>query len=520
MKILISILCAVVTVALATERPNIVLIMCDDMGYSDLGSYGSEIHTPNIDALAQQGIRFTQFKNTGRCCPSRASLMTGRHQHAVGMGWMAVVDEHRPGYRGQLSANIPTMAELLREQGYGTYICGKWHLTVIGNVHNLEAGPNGSWPVDRGFDESYAGLTGGGSFYTVKGLVRNAERITTFPDDYYYTDAITEHAVEFIDRHDSENPLFLYLAHYAPHRPLQAPKERIDRCRERYQVGYDVLRKSRYARMIETGILETGADQSIQHEGIPAWQSLTEKQQQSWITEMATYAAMIEIVDDGIGEVVDALKRKGMYKNTVFLFLSDNGATQEGGLISRLGAHLSNTPYAGFKTKTFNGGISSPLIIHYPERFKQYSGAMRHGTAHITDILPTCLEIAGLQYPESFKNKPLPSPDGVSLVPAISGETQPPRDLFFEHQGSCAIISKNWKLVRDRSEHPWSLIDLKNDPFEQNDIAKDHPEMVQQLEAKWLQWAGENDVLPLGSPKWSTRVNKYKELFPDQDGID
>ncbi|CAA6679376.1 MULTISPECIES: arylsulfatase [unclassified Lentimonas] len=513
-------LCTLASAVMASERPNIVLIMCDDMGFSDLGSYGGEIDTPNIDALAQEGVRFTQFKNTGRCCPSRAALMTGRNQHSVGMGWMAAVDEHRPGYRGQLSAEFPTIAEVLKENGYGTYISGKWHLTVDGNVTNPNAGPNGSWAFDRGFDESYGGLVGGGSYYKVKGLVRNNERITTFPEDYYYTDAITQTAVEFIDRHDTENPLFLYLAHYAPHRPLQAPQDRIDQCIERYQVGYDVLRQSRYERLVEQGLLTSDLDQSIQHKGLPEWNSLKPELQQKWITEMATYAAMIEIMDDGIGEVVNALKRKGIYDNTVLFFLSDNGATMEGGSASWLGAYLSNTPFSGFKAKTFEGGISSPLIVHFPSRFGELNGEIRHDRAHIIDLLPTCLDIAGLDYPESFNEKAITPPDGVSLLPAITGESLPPRDLFFEHQGSCAIISGKWKLVRADLEHSWKLFDLQADPYEQKDVAKSHPEVAQRLEGKWLHWAGESDVLPLEPTGWSDRVRKYKKQFPDQDGLD
>ncbi|CAA6693087.1 Arylsulfatase [Lentimonas sp. CC19] len=519
-KLILLTLFALASAVMAAERPNIVLIMCDDMGFSDLGSYGGEIDTPNIDALAEEGVRFTQFKNTSRCCPSRAALMTGRSQHSVGMGWMAAVDEHRPGYRGQLSPDFPTIAEVLKDNGYGTYMSGKWHLTVDGNVSQPNAGPNGSWPVDRGFDQSYGGLVGGGSYYKVKGLVRNSERITNFPEDYYYTDAITQNAVQYIEGHDSAKPLFLYLAHYAPHRPLHAPQDRIDQCIERYQAGYDVLRQARFERLAELGILEPDSDLSMPVKGFPKWDSLDADLQQKWIKEMATYAAMIEIMDDGIGEVVDALKRKGMYENTVLFFLSDNGATMEGGKISWLGAHLSNTPYRGFKSKTFNGGISSPLIVHFPERFAAYHGDVRKNRAHIIDLLPTCLDIAGVDYPDSFNQAAITAPDGVSLLPAITGEAMPARDLFFEHQGSCSIISGSWKLVRGSQKEPWTLIDLESDPFEQADVARSYPELVQRLEAKWLQWASESSALPLETTDWTQRVKKYKKQFPDQDGID
>lgn len=507
------------------DRPNIVLIMCDDMGFSDLGCYGGEVKTPNIDQLAKNGVRFTQFKNDSRCCPSRASLLTGREQHSVGMGWMTAADEHRPGYRGQITDKVPTIAEILKQNGYGTYMSGKWHVTADGAFMNLDnPKPNGSWPIDRGFDEYYGGLSGGGGYYKVKSLVRNDTKITEFPDDYYYTHAITENAVKFITGHDKEKPLFLYLAHYAPHRPLQAPEDRVAACRDRYTVGYDVLRQKRYERLHELGILKT--DQPLPLNDVdfdgnrPAWDSLPKEKQEAWITEMATYAAMIEIVDDGIGEVIDALKAKGMYDNTVILLLSDNGATAEGGEISQLGAALSNTPYRMYKQFVHFGGVSSPLIIHCPARFRLPNGTLNRSLSHIMDLLPTCLDFAGLSYPATFKGEAIDSPDGISLLPALKGETLPARDLFFEHQTASAVISKDWKLVRISVNDPWELYNLTSDPFEQNDVSKAHPEVVKHLETKWTQWAEQNNVFPLETRPWRERVKYYTEKYPDQDGID
>lgn len=210
-------------------QPNIVLILCDDMGFSDLGCYGSEINTPNIDRLAEEGVRFTQFKNTGRSCPSRASLMTGRYQHEVGIGWMVEVDEHRPGYRGQLSKEYPTAAEIMKSGGYSTYMVGKWHLTTPGGYD----APNGSYPVQRGFDRYYGCLFGGGGYYSPKPVYNDLEKVEKFPDDYYYTKAISDSAVCFVNRHDTSKPMFMYVAHYTPHLPLQAPKEYVDRCIDR-----------------------------------------------------------------------------------------------------------------------------------------------------------------------------------------------------------------------------------------------------------------------------------------------
>lgn len=508
-----------------TQPPNILLIMADDLGYSDLGSYGGEIRTPNIDKLATDGIRFTQFTNTSRCCPSRATLLTGREHHDVGMGWMTAADEHRPGYRGQITDEVPTIAEILKQNGYGTYMSGKWHVTADGNykgVDKLE--PNGSWPTERGFDEYYGGLTGGGSYYEVKSLLRNKTHITDFPEDYYYTTAITDYALEFIDQHDPKVPFFLYLAHYAPHRPMQAPEERIATYREIYSVGYDKLREARYQNLIDLGIIETGQDVPVHNADFdgewPAWDSLSTEQQETWIEEMATYAAMVEIMDEGIGEVIDALKAKGMYDDTLVLFLSDNGATMEGGEASTLAAALSNTPFRQYKQFTHFGGIRSPLIVHYPKNFAEKSGTLRREWAHIMDILPTTLDIAEIDYPESFRGHKIDSPDGISLLPAIDGTSLPERDLFFEHQTSCAIISDGWKLVRLRESDPWELYNLSEDPFQIHNVVDKYPERAQELEEKWTQWAEHNNVFPLETRPWRERVKYYTNKYPDQDGID
>ena len=249
-----------------TEHPNIVLIMCDDMGFSDLSCYGGEVHTPNIDYLAEQGIRFSQFKNTGRSCPSRAALLTGHYQHEAGMGWMTAVDEHRPGYRGQISANLPTIAEVLRNQGYATYMSGKWHVTVDGAFDS----PNGSYPAQRGFSKDYGCLHGGGSYYKPDPVYSNLQRVTEFPEDYYYTTAITDSAVSFIKQHPVDTPLFIYIAHYAPHLPLQAPKEKVEACRERYKVGYDILRQQRFERQKALGLVAPDMELPVFQKNSPA----------------------------------------------------------------------------------------------------------------------------------------------------------------------------------------------------------------------------------------------------------
>lgn len=501
-----------------TSAPNIVLILCDDMGFSDLGCYGSEIQTPNIDKLASEGVRFSQFKNTGRSCPSRASLLTGRYQHEVGMGWMAEVDEHRPGYRGQIDKAYPTIAEVMKAGGYRTYMSGKWHVTATGGYD----APNGSYPVQRGFERYYGCLHGGGSYYKPEPLYNDLQRITEVPDDYYYTRAITDSAVTFIDRHDTSQPMFLYLAHYAPHLPLQAPEKYVKKCMDRYKPGYDVLRRQRFEKQKRLGLIpqEMELPQYDREFGgkRPAWEDLTPEQQQQWTKDMATYAAMIEIMDEGIGKVVETLRKKGMYENTVFLFLSDNGATDEGGYLGQLMADLSNTPYRSYKKWVFQGGTSTPFILTYGDTSKnKMKGEICRQPAHLIDILPTCMDLGHISYPDQFGHKDLP---GRSLLPATEGTAVEPRTLYFEHQSSCAIIDGTWKLVKADRNVQWELIDLSTDPFETHDLSSQYPDKVEELETKWIEWANTHKVFPLENNPWTERLNFYKQKNPNQKGED
>ncbi|MFI3259719.1 MAG: arylsulfatase [Rikenellaceae bacterium] len=510
--------------AAGAQQPNIILIMCDDMGFSDLGCYGSEINTPNIDKLAEEGVRFTQFKNTGRSCPSRASLLTGRYQHSVGMGWMTAVNEHRPGYYGELTDAVPTVAELLKGAGYSTYMSGKWHVTgdeAYPSAQKENFGPNGSFPTERGFDKYYGALSGGGNYYTPKPLMRDDKLITEYADDFYYTHEITKDAVKNIDNHNADEPLFMYVAHYAPHRPLQAPQERIDAVKERYAVGYDVLKAKRFARQQEMGIVPEADEMPLhtaeyKNNERPSWESLNEQEREAWIKDISTFAAMVEIVDDGIGELVEATKRKGIYENTIFIFLSDNGATIEGDRFAQYTADLCNTPYRSYKKWCFMGGTSSPLIIHSPKLLGEYNGEVRTTPAHINDLLPTCIDFAGVDYPKRFNGEKITPPDGVSIVPVAEGKQIKSRDLFFEHQTSCAVISDGWKLVRATVNDEWELFNLSVDPFETNDLSAAEPKRRNQLEAKWTKWAEENDVFPLETLLWTPRIKHYKALYKEQ----
>lgn len=498
------------------QAPNIVLILCDDMGFSDIGCYGSEILTPNIDQPAKEGVRFSQFKNTGRSCPSRAALLTGRYQHEVGMGWMAEVDEHRPGYRGQIDKAYPTIAEIMKAGGYRTYMSGKWHVTTTGGYD----APNGSYPVQRGFERYYGCLHGGGSYYKPEPLYNDLDRISEVPDDYYYTQAITDSAVCFVNRHDTSRPMFLYVAHYAPHLPLQASEKAVQKCLDRYKEGYDVLRRRRFERQKQLGLVPEDMELPVYDREFggkrPAWEDLTAEQQKQWIHDMATYAAMIEIMDEGIGKLVDAIKHKGMYENTVFLFLSDNGATDEGGYIGQLMSDLSNTPYRSYKKWVYQGGTSTPFILTYGDKKKNpMKGQICSQPAHIIDLLPTCMALGHVGYPAAFKHPDLP---GCSLLPAAEGKPAQPRTLYFEHQSSCAIIDGNWKLVRYDRDSQWELIDLDADPFETNDLSQRHPEKVEELESRWIEWANTHKVFPLEDKTWTKRLNFYKQKNPDQRG--
>lgn len=318
--------------------------------------------------------------------------------------------------------------------------------------------------------------------------------------------------------------MFLYVAHYAPHIPLQAPQDRVNKCLPRYRVGYDVLRQQRFERQKELGLFPDTLELPIYDKEFsgnrPAWEELTAEQRTKWTNDMATYAAMIEIVDDGIGEIVNALSEKGMLENTVFILLSDNGATDEAGFIGRLMADLSNTPYRNYKQKCFNGGTSSPLIITYGDPAKnKLAGKWTAQQAHIIDILPTCVDLADGIYPTTYKEgKALP---GESLIPAIEGAEPHDRELYFEHQGSCAVIEGDWKLVRGTKDEDWQLVDLVNDPFEQEHaLDRTTAKLMTTLRTDWQKWASTHNVMPLEDKPWGTRINYYKSLYPDQDGID
>jgi arylsulfatase len=491
------------------RAPNLVIVMVDDMGFSDLGCYGSETETPHLDALASAGLRFTQFYNTGRCCPTRAALLTGLYQHQAGVGLMAG-DMGTPAYLGHLNDRCVTIAEALGPAGYFTAICGKWHV----------GSEPGQWPLDRGFDRFYGTPQGGGHHHRNlpgRQLVLNDE-VIPIPDGLYSTTAFTHHALEFLDEgFATGKPVFLYLAYTAPHWPLQAPAEEIEKFRGRYRNGWQPVREARFARQMAMGLFPEGTRLAPRDPAIPAWDKVTNPYEMD--LRMATHAAMVHLVDRDIGRVVGRLRQHDQLDDTLILFLSDNGASAETGPLgftgSRggnpeartgtpdsynsfgvAGANLCDTPFRRYKMFAHEGGISTPLIAHWPRGIPaRLNGDLSETPGHVIDLLPTCLDLAGARYPKQRLGKDTIPPEGMSLKPALRGEPMPPRELYFEHMGNAAVRDGSWKLVRQHGK-PWTLHNLSNDRSEGNDLARDEPERTKALAAKWTAWAERVGVEP------------------------
>jgi arylsulfatase len=511
-RALTALLCASVLPLAAAEKPNILLIMADDMGYSDIGCYGGEIRTPNLDALAEGGIRFSQFYNAARCCPTRASLLTGLYPHQAGVGGM--VGGKKPGpYQGYLNDRCVTIAEVLRPAGYATYMSGKWHVG--------ENRPN--WPVDRGFDRYYGLISGGMNYFNIeKGkrknitrhFARDQEPLRPGGDGFYLTDAITDHAVQCIREHPASRPFFQYVAYTAPHWPLHARPEDIARYRGSYMKGWAALRKERLPRLRALGLIDDAWPLSGVDPGAADWDAVKDKETMD--LKMAVYAAQIDRMDRGIGRVVAALKAKGLFENTLVMFLSDNGASSEKGplghnfrpdLKGEIGtedsyqsyglswANASNTPFRKFKKYTHEGGIATPFIVSWPAGVKG-AGRVVHDLAHVIDVMSSCVEAAGAAYPREHRGKAIHPMEGRSFLPSLGGKTGAvPRDLYWEHYGNCAVRSGRWKLVKG-GKGPWELYDLTADRTELNNLAAKHPERVKELGGKYEAWAERVGVNP------------------------
>jgi arylsulfatase A-like enzyme len=509
----------------AENRPNVILIMVDDMGYSDLSCYGSDIQTPNLDRLADHGLKFRQLRTYSRCCPSRASLLTGRYAHEVELGWMTAVDEQRPGYRGGLTRDLPTIAELLRPQGYATHMIGKWHLAPDSTVKQFFEGGStaGTFPTDRGFDSYYGIIDGasnsvtydaqgrrvGGGYFTPWMLVRQTRHIPIpdLPENFFLEESFGDELVRVIESHPDNQPFFIYHAPFAPHNPVEAPEARVAPLRERYRVGYDVLWKQRIARMENLGLFPQGIDAALAKPFFEkSWEALTPEEQVAWIERAANYAALVQCVDEQIGRAIDTLEARGLLDNTLVLFLSDNGATKQGCLLTRLHSNLANAPFREFKSSSYEGGVSSPLVMSWPDGVPARPGFV-DARAHISDIAPTILAAAGVEYPQHWGLKSIPPLESQNLLdpePSV-------RPLFFEHESTRAAVIGDWKIVSGGLDQPWELYNLRQDPFERNNLASSHPDMLAQLEAQWNAWAGTHQVLPLEPALWGVRIKKYTQ---------
>jgi len=500
-------------------KPNIIVILVDDMGFSDIGCYGSEIPTPNLDALAAGGLRFTQFYNTARCCPTRASLLTGLYPHQAGVGHMTS-DRGTDGYRGDLNNRCVTLAEVLRPAGYATYMVGKWHVTK-----HVTATPEQkfNWPLQRGFDHYFGIIAGAANYFHPNSLTRDNERLDPPEKDFYTTDAFVDNAISFLNAGLKSKPFFLYVAFNAPHFPLMAPQNEIARFRGKYKIGWDKLREQRHAKQIELGLVDKAWPLSPRPPEVKAWDSVTPAEQERFDHIMAIYAAVVAHMDTAVGRLVAALKTRGVLDNTLILFLSDNGANAEAGPNGKFNgkvpgdaesdifegqswATLSNTPLRRYKHFNHEGGIATPLIALWPARIKT-PGALRQQPGHLMDIMATCVDVAGAKYPAA----PIQPMEGRSLVPAFDNQPVQRDALYWEHEGNAAIRVGDWKLVRLGRDGPWELYDLKNDRTELHDVAGTKPELAQELAAKWDAWAERAHVKPYPDAEKGKKGRKGKK---------
>jgi arylsulfatase len=531
------------------KRPNIIVILSDDMGFSDLGCYGGDIDTPNLNNLAANGLRFSQFYNTARCCPTRASLLSGLYPHQASVGHM-VDDSGFPSYRGDLSRNCVTIAEVLRPAGYRTYMTGKWHVTR----YMAKDGPRHNWPLQRGFERFYGTIAGAGNYFDPATLCRDNTFLSSQndpqyqPQSYYYTDAISDNSVKFIREHhekSADQPFFLYMAFTAAHWPLNAPEKAIAKYQGKYDKGYAYYRQQHFDRLKQMGLIHQDWDLSPQ---AGDWKKVKNKEWEARCMEV--YAAMIDTMDQGIGRVVAELKRQGTLDNTLILFLQDNGGcaedmgrqagvsekwagalkdlkpmapedlqpnyrppmqTRDGRPVrggpsvmpgaadtyisyGRNWANVSDTPFREYKHWVHEGGISTPLICHWPAGIKG-RGSLFHEPGHLIDIMATCVDISGATYPTQYEGNDIQRMEGTSLTPAFQGKPLAERAIFWEHEGNRAVRQGKWKLV---SKYPggWELYDIDADRTEMHDLASSNPEKVQGLKALYEDWAKRCGVQP------------------------
>ena len=507
--------------SVAPNPPNIVLILADDMGYSDIGCFGAEIQTPHLNRLAAEGVRLSSFYNNARCCPSRAALLTGRYPHQVGVGAMTDIGVSIPEYQGYFNEETVTLADGLRQAGYATYLSGKWH---VGEEAD-------HWPLAHGFDHCFSLIQGAASYFDFRPyrnerwppgnaltVVRDSIPVDLSDTSFYATDLYTDEALRMLSGHPGDQPFFLYLSYTAPHWPLHALPEDIRKYEDTYQVGWEAIRQKRYERLKTLGLISEQTPLSEKNPAERDWDALSEIEQQREARLMAVYAAMVDRLDQNIGRLLDYLEAQGQLENTAILFLSDNGGSTAGSLTGgkyghprfdpnalpgtpasftgygKSWANVSNTPFRFFKADIYEGGIASPFITWYPGHFK--AGHSSDVPTHIVDLMPTIVALSKTNDSDTLNDSTIQSAEGVSLLPILSGEDDlATRPLYFEHMGNGGLIEDAWKLVRFRDQD-WELYNRQEDRSETNNLAGVYPDRVDAMRRKYERWAEKNHVLP------------------------
>ena len=527
--------------------PNIIFVLADDVGFADIGCYGAEINTPNLDRLAAEGIRLSNFHVNPMCSPTRASLLTGINCHAAGMGHIAQDDPGFPGYRAELGSNVVTAAEILRDNGYATMMVGKWHLCR--DAAMSAGGPHDGWPLQRGFDRFYGILEAFTNLHQPHRLMEDNHVVPNdrYPDGYFLTDDLTTKAITMLRERQASRPgqpFFLYVAHPAAHAPLLAKADDIERYRDTYTVGWDEIRRRRHARQLELGIIAAGTElaprETSDVDGVKAWDDLTDTERLVYARYMAVYAAMVDEIDQSMGRIRAALEETGQWDNTIVVYLSDNGASREGEATGTTNyfAHLAgapdtvlrdaervdligsaqtmshyprgwamagNTPFRLYKRHTHAGGIQVPCILSWPAGLAQQAGQIRTQYGHCIDLLPTVLDMAGIHAPTEYRGNGLRAMDGASLLSVLHDADHPPahREQYYENEGHRGFYCDGWEVVSNRlprtpfGDHEWELYDLTTDPTETHNLAAEQPERVAALSQGWHEAAVANNVYPL-----------------------
>ncbi len=515
------------------SKPNILIIVADDLGYSDIHPFGGNIQTPALDELAKNSMLFSGFHVQPTCSPTRSSLLTGNDNHVAGLGIMSEMDyptlhdQHLPGYSGHLSDQVVTIPEILRSNGYHTYMTGKWHLGE----------GSGQDPYDRGFEQTFILGTGGGSHWNDKkalappqhmAYTRNGKEVDP-PQDFYSSKNYTDSMLAFIDRNRQDNkPFFAYLSYTAVHDPLHVPKEYIDKYKGKFDMGWDSLWMLRLNNLKALGLVDKDANNFIRNSAIPKWSSLSHEQQEHLAREMEVYAGMLDYMDMSINRVISYLKKNGMYDNTMIIFMSDNGANgavattypgnSDGRYLSSFDNSLNNlglqnsyaemgpgwaqastSPYRFFKSFTSEGGIKAPLIIKMPGQMKD-AGQWNKSFVHVTDIMPTILELTGASYPQQYEGKDMHPLIGKSLLPVLKGDSTTVHSndgMGWELFEMKAYIKGNWKILRlpqPFGTGEWQLFDLEKDPGETTDVSDKFPDIKNELIKAWNEYAKQNEV--------------------------